>query len=137
MDHLRKWPLESLTIGPQSNETNSAFWEEAFSGLPPLLGVYEVDIIYNYPRVDAFNTDCWRYFDRVLARRDLFPALELVYIHSSCGSRQLILRRWWTIFNCFRAVKARGLGPRKLLAFGQDRRTDAPHDTDRYLISTR
>jgi len=136
MEHLRKWRLESLTIGPQSNETNSAFWEEAFSGLPPLPRVDNVTIIYNYPRVKAFNTECWQYFDRILARRDLFPALKGVYIHSSCGSRQLIPRRWWAIFGSLRAVRARGIGPRELLTFGKDRRTDAPCDTDRYLIST-
>ena len=75
--------MKSLIIGPQSNETNADFWEEAFNGLPPLPGVVSVTIIYNYPTAKAFNTYCWEYFDRILTRRDLFPALKRVYVQSS------------------------------------------------------
>ena len=113
-----EWALKSLTIGPQSNETNLAFLEEAFRGLPPLPSVDNVTVVYNYSRAWRFNTDCWRYFDGILSRRDLFPALEGVHIHSTFGWQKLTSRRWWAISWALRAVRARGIEPRKLLAFG-------------------
>lgn len=130
MGHLpEKWALKSLTIGPQSNETNTEFWEQAFRGLPPLPGVDSVTIIHNYPRAKAFNTDCWQYFDQTLTRQDLFPALKTVHIQSSCGSQQHSHQRWWAIHGSLRRVRAKGLGPCKLLAFGWDHTIDASYET--------
>jgi len=125
MDHLRKkWALKSLTIGPQFNKTNPVFWDEALKGLPPLRRVDNVTVIQHYRRDMSSMTDRWKYFDRVLARRDLFPALKKVYVKSDCGSQW-----WWNIRNAMPAVVARGLGPRKFLAFGRDRRTNTPYET--------
>ena len=121
MDHLpKKWTLQSLTIGPQSNETNTGFWEEAFNGLPPLPGVRDVTIIYNYPTAKEFNTDCWVYFDRLLTRRDLFPALELVDVQSTCRSRGLSSSRWNDIRGSLLTIRTRGLMFCKLPAFERD-----------------
>jgi len=111
MDHLsRKWTLKSLTIGPQLRETNTRFWEEAFNGLPPLPCVDNVTIVYNYPSAEAFNTDCWDYFDRVLTRRDLFPALGSVQIQSSIRSGYTH-RRWWHMHASLYQLRGR-LGPK-------------------------
>ena len=118
-----------MTIGPQSNETDIGFWEAAFKDLPPLPGVDNVTIIYNYPRVKAFNTNCWAHFDLILTRRDLFPALEKVHVRSSCGSHRLSPLMWWAIYDSLPTIRARGLGPRELLAFGRDLRTDTPYET--------
>jgi hypothetical protein len=112
MDHsLKKWALKSLTIVPQSNETNAGFWEEAFNDLPPLPGVDNVTVIYHYSRAKAFKIDCWEYFDHILTRRDLFPALKMMYVRSSCGLQRLSPRRWWAIYGSMPATRARGLGP--------------------------
>ena len=126
MDHLRnKWALKSLTIGPQSNKTNTVFLEEALKGLPPLPGVDNVTVIhYRHPTEIYSTSNCWKYFDRILTRRDLFPALKKVYVKSDCGSRWL-----WNIRDDMRAVTARGFGPRKFLAFGRDHRPDTPYQT--------
>jgi hypothetical protein len=114
MDHLSKqWSLKSLTIGPQIHETNAQFWEEAFKGLPPLPGVRNVTIICYYPTVKAFNTDCWKYFDRLLARRELFPALKLVEVRSSFASQQLSPQKWSDICASLRAISTRGFGLRR------------------------
>ena len=125
MDHLRnKWALKSLTIGPQFDKTDIVFWEEAFEDLPPLLDVDNVTIIHHYFGAAAFNIDFWKYFDHVLTRRDLFPALKTVYVWSDCAplSRQVI-------YNSMPTVMMKRLGPRKFLAFGQDYRTNAPYQT--------
>ena len=125
MDHLRKkWALKSLAIGPQSNKTNPVFWNEALKDLPLLPQVDNVTVIHHYHTDMSSMTDRWRYFDRVLARRDLFPALKKVYVKSDCESQG-----WWSIRNAMPAVVARGLGPRKFLAFGRDRRADTPYET--------
>jgi hypothetical protein len=130
MSHLpKKWALKSLTIGPQSNETDIGFWEEAFKDLPPLPGVDNVTIIYNYPSVKAFNTSCWEYFDRTLTRRDLFPALKKVHVQSSCRSLELSSQKWWNIHASLRTIRWRGLGPCKLLAFRRGHWTDARRRT--------
>ena len=116
MDNLsNRWTLKSLTVGPQIHETNIQFWEEAFQGLPPLPGVTNATIIYTYPTVRAFNIDCWKYFDRLLIREDLFPALESVDIQSSFASQQLSPQKWLDIYASLPAVCMRGLGPRKRL----------------------
>jgi len=81
MDHFSKWTLTSLTIGPQLRETNTQFWEEAFNGLPPLPSVENITIVYNY-RPGAFNTDCWEYFDSIVTRQDMFPALASVQVQT-------------------------------------------------------
>lgn len=127
MDHFRKkWALKSLTIGPQSNQTNTVFWEEALNGLPPLPGVDNVTVIHYLKLVVGFDiTDCWKYFDRTLTRQDLFPALKNVYVKSNQGSA-----RWLRyIREDMPAVARRGLGPRKLLAFERDHRTDTSYET--------
>lgn len=129
MDRLSKWGLKSLTIGPQSNDTDTAFWEEAFSGLPPLPGVVNVTVIYNYPRVGVFDIDCWKYFDRALTRRELFPALKTVYVQTSCGSQQLSRRRWLAIYRSLSAIRERRLGPCESLTFKRDRGPDPPCET--------
>ena len=119
MGHLSKqWTLKSLTIGPQIYETGNQFWEESFKGLPPLPGADNVTIIYNYPTVEAFNTDCWEYFDRLLARRDLFPSLRLVYIQPSIRSKKIGYSKWRTIYyGALRTIQSRGLVPCKLFTF--------------------
>ena len=133
MEYLpNKWPLKSLTIGPQSNETDLGFWEEAFNGLPPLPGVDNVTLLYNYPGIKAFDTAFWTYFDRTLTRRDLFPALEIVKIQATCGSRRLSYKRWWAIHNCLRTVRSRELGPCKPPSFGRDIGTDASRNVGYY-----
>ena len=126
MDHFRnKWALKSLTIGPQSNRTDTVFWEEALKGLPPLPGVDNVTVIhYHHYSVRFSTTYCWEYFDRILTCRDLFPALKRVYIKSDRGSGWLRYIR-----EDMPAVAARGIGPRKLFAFERDHRTDTPYET--------
>ena len=124
LDQLSKWTLTSLTIGPQVQETNTEFWEESFKDLPPLPRVDSVTIIYHYPRLRAFNTYCWEYFDRLLIRRDLFPALKSVHIRASCGSYELIPRRWWAVHSALRGIRARGLGPRKSPTFERYQRAN-------------
>ena len=118
MGHLSKqWSLKSLTVGPQIHETNAQFWEEAFEGLPPLPGVRNVTIICYYPTVKAFNTDCWKYFDHLLIRRDLFPALTSVYVSSSSASQQLSPQKWSDIYASLHGIRTRGLGPRRRSSF--------------------
>ena len=107
-----KWALKSLTIGPQIHETNAEFWEEAFRGLPRLPGVGDVTIIYNYPTAGAFNTDFWRYFDRLLTRKDLFPALKSVDVQPSVRSQPLDPRRWTHLKDSINVIRARELWPR-------------------------
>ena len=132
MDHLsKKWTLESLTIGPQC-ETNTQFWEEAFKGLPPLPRVGNVTIIERFSTAKAVNMDCWRYFDHILARRDLFPALKLVNVHSSTESQQLSHRTWSAIYNSLRGVRSRTLMGGKLLAFERDYRANSTIPTARW-----
>ena len=113
MAHLsKKWSVKSLTIGPQLHETDIRFWEESFDGLPPLPSVDNVTIVYNYPTVEAFNTDCWEYFDRVLTNRDLFPALVSVRVDPSIRSlKGVTYNRWWDIRGALFRVRGRGLMP--------------------------
>ena len=114
MGHLsKKWTLKSLAIGPQVHQTNTEFWEGAFKGLPPLPGVDNVTIIYNYPTAKAFGTDCWEYFDRLLTRWDLFPAIKTVDVQSSIRSQLPSPKRWKDISASLRTIKMRGLWPRK------------------------
>jgi len=129
MDHFRnKWALRSLTIGPQFNRTNTVFWEGALKGLPPLPGVDSVTVIHRFPTDGSSITDCWKYFDRILTCRDLFPALKKVYVQSLPGSRTG--NHWlWCISDVMTAVKESRLGPGKLFAFGRDHRTDTPYET--------
>jgi len=114
MDHLRKkWALKSLTIGPQSNKTNPVFWGEALKDLPPLPEVDNVTVIHHYNTDMSSMTDRWKYFDRILSRRDLFPALKKVYVESDCEPQ------WWRdIRHAMPAVVMRRLGPCKFFAFG-------------------
>jgi len=128
MHHLsKKWTLKSLTIGPQLYETDTQFWREAFNGLPMLPCVSNVTIVYNYPSVRAINTDCWEYFDRILIRQDLFPALKVVQIQPSVGSQRFSFRRWWMLFSSLRGVRSRGLLARELLV-----PVERGHRTDSY-----
>ena len=115
MDHLsKKWTLNSLTIGPQLHKTNTQFWEEALNGLPPLPRVEKVTIVHNY----TAKTDCWRCFDRILSRRDLFPALKSVRIRPSIGRVHFSLERWRDVNSFFSGIRSRGLMICELLAFG-------------------
>jgi len=114
MDHLSKrWTLKSLTIGPQPYKTNTQFWEEAFDGLPSFPHVANVTIMHNY----AANTECWGYFDRILSRRDLFPALESVRVQPGFGRPLFNYQTWWEMFCIFRGARSRGLSISKLLPF--------------------
>jgi len=110
MDNLSKWKLKSLTIGPQPCKTNTHFWEEALNDLPPLLHVANVIVMHNY----AGNAECWRYFDRILRRRDLFPALEAVWARPGIGRPGFSFDRWWEIRCSFYGLRSqRGLVIRK------------------------
>ena len=132
MGHLSKeWTLKSLTIGPQIHETNAQFWKDAFMGLPPLPSVDDVTIIYNYPTLKAFNTDCWVYFDHLLTRRDLFRALKRVYIQPSIKSRQLSSPKRLAVYGALRAVALRMLMHVycKLLVFERYHGTDSQYKT--------
>ena len=93
------------------------FWAEAFKDLPPLPYVDNVTIVYYYPEPKAFNTDCWEYFDRILTRSDLFPALQLMDIQTKCGPYQLCYQKWFSICASLLRVGMKGLGPCKLLSF--------------------
>ena len=122
MDHLsKKWTLKSLTIGPQLYKTDTQFWREAFNDLPMFPRVGNVTIVYNYPTVRSITTDCWEYFDRILIRKDLFPALKSVQIYPSIGSQEFSRRRWWTIYGSLQGLRSRGLLARELLVFERDR----------------
>ena len=126
MDHLsKKWTLKSLTIGPQPRKTSNQFLEEALNGLPPLPHVANVTIVHNY----AGNNDYWRYFDRILSRRDLFPALEYVWARPGIGRPGFSYERWWEISCAFNGLRSRGLTIRKVLAFERDPKTDNSHGT--------
>jgi len=132
MNHLsKKWSLKSLTIGPQVYETNTQFWEEALKGLPPFPHVGDVTIVYNYPTAKAFNTDCWKYFDDILSRRDLFPALRSVRVQPCVGWLQFNdnSQKWWDVYNSFRGTRSRGLMVCKLFPFERDHRADSPYGT--------
>lgn len=122
----RKWTLKSLTIGPQRHQ-DIEFWLQAFKDLPPLPCVDNVTIIYHYRGINAFNTASWRHFDRMLARRDLFPALKSVHIRSSYGPHHVYAGDWWSIYCSFQEIRGRGLGLCKLLAFEKDQGTDPPY----------
>ena len=114
MDHLStKWTLKSLTIGPQPYETNTQFWEKALSGLSPLPNVGEVTIIHNYPTTEDVNTDCWVYFDRILTRRDLFPALRSVRVQPTIGWSRFGDQRWLEVWYSFRGLQSSGSIVRK------------------------
>ena len=126
MDQLSKWTLRSLTIGPQLHETNTQFWEEAVNALPPLPSVDNVTIIYIYPTVAAFNVDCWEYFDHVLTRRDLFPALESVRAQQRIPLLQPAHRDWRNPYNHLRRVRERGLLFCKSFVFDRDHEVDLP-----------
>ena len=135
MDNYPKWKLKSLTIGPKVHETNTEFLVEAFKNLPPLAHVDNVAIVYHYPKSNAFNTDCWEYFDRVLSRRDLFPALKSVHLHVSCGLYQLNdnHRKWWSIHSALLEIRRRGiLLIRTLPAFGWDQSTNSSRNEGRH-----
>lgn len=126
MDHLsKKWTLKSLTIGPQPRKTSTQFWEEALNGLPPLPHVSHVTIMHKY----SVNTEFWKYFNRTLARRDLFPALESVRVQPGIGRPGFSFERWWEIFTTLYGLRSRGVTVRKSLAFGRDRKTDFPYGT--------
>jgi len=126
MGHLsKKWSVKSLTIGPHLHKTNTQFWEQAFNGLPPLPSVDNVTIVYNYPTIEAFNTDCWVYFDRVLTNRDLFPALVSVRVDPSIRSLKSTYSRWWEIRGALHRVRGRGLMPGESLAFERNHRADS------------
>ena len=116
MNHLSKWTLKSLTIGPQVCETNTEFWVEAFKDLPPLRRVGNVTLAYHYPKSANFNTDFWEYMDSILSRRDLFPALKSVHVQSSCAQSRRDHWLWWGILRSFSTVRTRGIVPRKLFA---------------------
>ena len=128
---LERWTLKSLTIGPQIHKTDARFWEDAFMGLPPLPGVDNVTIIYNYPTFKAFNTHCWVYFDHLLTRRDLFRALKRVYIQPSIKSRQLSSSKRLAVYGALRAVALRMLMHVycKLLVFERYHGTDSQYTT--------
>lgn len=128
MHHLsKKWTLKSLTIGPQLDETDTQFWRKAFNGLPMFPHVGNVTIVYNYPSVKAITTDCWEYFDRILIRQDLFPALKSVQIQPSIKSHQFSYRRWWTIYGSLQGIRLRGLLARELLLFERGHITDSSY----------
>ena len=114
--HFSKWPLTSLTIGPQSHETNAEFLVEAFKDLPSLPRVDNFLIIYHFTRSDTFETDCWEYFNRTLTRTDLFPALKSVYVQPRCSVFRLALLKWGYICDSLWDIETKGLGPRKLLS---------------------
>ena len=120
--------MNSLTIGPQLHKTNTEFWEGALNNLPPLPSVDNVTIIYNYPTTDAFDTNCWEYFDRMLTSRDLFPALKSVLIESSTDSPESShwYPMWQGIDNSLRTVRVKGLklAISKSLVFERDHRTN-------------
>ena len=109
MDHFSKWTLKSLTIGPQFRHTNTQFWEAAFDNLPSLPSVDNVTIIYNYDTADVFNTDCWVYFDHVLTRKDMFPALRSVHVQPSIIPPAATPLKWWAIYDALRTVRMEGL----------------------------
>jgi len=115
MNHLSKWTLKSLTIGPHLHETSARFWEEALCGLPPLPTVNNVTIVYNYPMAGVNDADCWQYFDRMLTRQDLFPALGSVRVQESIGSSDYGHPR--TLCHSLRKIRERGLLTCKSLTF--------------------
>lgn len=123
----RKWTLKSLTIGPQRHR-DTKFWVEAFKDLPPLPCVDSVTIIYHIPRPGTYNVDCWGYFDRTLARRDIFPALKSVYVRVTYGSYQLDCYRWRNILYSFQLIRAMRIGPCKPPVFEADQGTDPPYE---------
>ena len=128
MHHLsKKWTLKSLTIGPQLYETDTQFWRNAFHGLPMFRSVDNVTIIYNYATVKAITADCWQYFDRILIRQDLFPALKVVHIQPSVGWQQFSQRRWWSIYSSLQGIRSRGLLARELLVSERGHRTDSSY----------
>jgi len=117
MYHLsKKWTLKSLAI-EQHRETNTRFWEDALKDLPPLPRVGNVTIIYHSPTTTTHSRDFWQYFDQLLARRDLFPALESVKVRPSIRSQRFGIYRWLAIYSSLRGIRSRGTMPSTLLAF--------------------
>ncbi|KAF9779835.1 hypothetical protein BJ322DRAFT_1086751 [Thelephora terrestris] len=109
VNHLSKWSLKTLTIGPQFRETNTVFWVEAFKGLPPLPLVNNVTVVYHYPKYGDFNIDFWEYLERILSRRDLFPALKSMHVRCSFGSHRLERMLRWQLDRSLRSIKTRGI----------------------------
>ena len=119
--------MKSLTIGPQILRTNTRFWGEAFNGLAPLPSVDNTTIIEKYP-MEFGGTDSWEYFDRVLARRDLFPALGSVLVQANIGWPEGDYLR--DIHNSLRGVRERGLLISKSLMFERNHGADSPQDSN-------
>jgi hypothetical protein len=101
-----KWALKSLTIGPQLCDTGTEFWVEAFKNLPRLTHVDDVTIVYRY--FSLANTECWVYFNSVLSRRDLFPALKSVHVRSSYGS-PMHGPEWASLSASLEGIRRRGV----------------------------
>lgn len=118
MNHLSKWTLKSLTIGPQLRKTNTLFWVKALKDLPPLSRVGKVTVEHHYPRSAEFSPDLWRYMDTILSRRDLFPALKSLRVRLSCASYKRDSFLWWRIDDSFRSIRTRGIAPCKSFALG-------------------
>lgn len=125
LDNFSKWTLTSLTIGPQSLGANTRFWVESFGDLPPLPRVDNVTIICHDVEVD-----CWVYFDSILTRTDLFPALTSVHVRPNCDYYEFTTQRWRFICNLLLGIRRRGLGPRQSFTFEPYQRTDSPCATD-------
>ncbi|KAF9648037.1 hypothetical protein BDM02DRAFT_2453879 [Thelephora ganbajun] len=86
LNPMKKWPLESLTIGPISHATDRAYWHDAFQNFQTVPRLKELTIIYYYPNLNTFDVNCWGYFDSLFCRRDIFPRLRQVNIRITIQS---------------------------------------------------
>jgi len=86
---VKRWPLESLTIGPLYRRTNRAFWHDTFKDFPTVTQLKELTIIYYYPNANAFDTSCWVYLNSLFCQRDIFPLFTEVDIRATIQSSPL------------------------------------------------
>ena len=126
-----KWALKSLTIGPQFCEMRTGFWVEAFKNLPRLTRVDDVTIVYRCSLYATVDTERWVYFNSVLSRRDLFPALKSVHVRISCG---LFARgpEWATVSISLEGIRRRGVALCTLFKSEWDQRADFLHVTQTF-----
>lgn len=86
---LRKWTLESLTIGPLLHRTDHAFWNDAFQNFPAVPHLKELTIIYCCKHDYVFDMGPWPYFNAFFCRVALFPQYMHVDLQVTINSAPL------------------------------------------------
>lgn len=135
---LRKWTLESLTIGPLLHRTDHAFWNDAFQNFPAVPHLKELTIIYCCKHDYVFDMGPWPYFNAFFCRVALFPQYMHVDLQVTINSAPLNFiqgaqlatvllqlrscqrvtfwgRRKWYFFFCSGSLLLPGYHPRRVV----------------------